>query len=289
MTEYYETTYDLVSKKNADLEAILFGYEDCKPSHAYGPTLRPYHLFHFVTEGEGMLQIDSRNFRVSAGDAFLIPAEQMSYYQASATDPWSYSWVGITGLRALQYVRQILTITPEHFVIRGLQTEKYAVPIRKAAEMKGTCAGNYFHSEMVLYELFSYFATDLPGLENVDTAPSLASQIKFFLDAKYMERLRIESLAEHFGVHPNHFSRLFREAYGMSPKQYLQKMKLEKAAMMLETTDMPVALISESLGFDDQHAFSKTFKKYWEISPRDFRQKRRDCKDRRIIPETNRR
>ena len=75
----------------------------------------------------------------------------------------------------------------------------------------------------------------------------------------------------------------------MSPKQYLQKMKLEKAAMMLETTDMPVALISESLGFDDQHAFSKTFKKYWEISPRDFRQKRRDCKDRRIIPETNRR
>ena len=76
MTEYYETTYDLVSKKNADLEAILFGYEDCKPSHAYGPTLRPYHLFHFVTEGEGMLQIDSRNFRVSGGDAFLIPAEQ---------------------------------------------------------------------------------------------------------------------------------------------------------------------------------------------------------------------
>ena len=118
----------------------------------------------------------------------------------------------------------------------------------------------------------------------METAPSLASQIKFFLDAKYMERLRIESLAEHFGVHPNHFSRLFREAYGMSPKQYLQKMKLEKAAMMLETTDMPVALISESLGFEDQHAFSKSFKKYWDISPREFRQLRKDGKRQKNHP-----
>ena len=183
--------------------------------------------------------------------------------------------MGITGLRAAQYVRQILSVTPEHFVIRGLQADKYAAPIRKAAEMKGASAGNYFYAEMVLYELFSYFASDLPGLETAESQPSLASQIKFFLDTKYMENLRIESLAEHFGVHPNHFSRLFREAYGMSPKQYLQKMKMEKSAMMLETTDMPIALVSESLGFEDQHGFSKSFKKYWGTSPRAFRQRRR--------------
>lgn len=267
MIEFYETTYDLASKKNADMEAILFGKEDCAPSHAYGPTLRPYHLFHFVTGGRGVLQIDGCAFELGEGDAFLIPAEKMSYYEASATEPWSYSWTGLTGLRAAQYIRQIMAVTPERYVLRGLDTKKYAASIDKAASLHGTSAGNYFCAEIVLYELFSFFASDLPELNGGSYTPSLAAQVKFYLDAKYTEKLRIDDLADRFGVHPNHLSRAFRERYGVSPKQYLQALKLEKASLMLTSTDTPVALIAESLGFDDQHAFSKLFKKYWGVSP----------------------
>ena len=165
MIEFYETTYDLASKKNADMEAILFGKEDCAPSHAYGPTLRPYHLFHFVTGGQGMLQIEGATFQLNAGDIFLIPAEQMAYYEASAADPWSYSWAGLTGLRAEQYIRQIMAVVPERYVLRGLDTKKYAASIDKAASLQGTSMGNYFCAEIVLYELFSYFASDLPALQ----------------------------------------------------------------------------------------------------------------------------
>ena len=271
MIEFYETTYDLASKKNADMEAILFGKEDCAPSHAYGPTLRSYHLFHFVTGGHGILQIDGETFELGTGDAFLIPAEQMSYYEASATEPWSYFWVGLTGLRATQYIRQIMAVVPERYVIRGLDTQKYAASIDKAASLQGTSAGNYFRAELVLYELFFYFSSDLPELNGSEHTPSLAARVKFYLDAKYTEKLRIDELSAQFGVHPNHLSRAFRERYDVSPKQYLQTLKLEKAALMLRTTDTSVALIAESLGFDDQHAFSKLFKKYWGVSPMVYR------------------
>lgn len=267
MIEFYETTYDLASKKNADMEAILFGKEDCAPYHAYGPTLRPYHLFHFVTKGRGILQIGGDTFELGAGDAFLIPAEQMSYYEASATEPWSYSWAGLIGLRATQYVRQIMAVAPERYVLRGLDTKKYAVSIDKAASLQGMSAGNYFRAEITLYELFSYFSADLPELNGGEYTPSLAARVKFYLDAKYAEKLRIDELAIRFGVHPNHLSRAFREQYAVSPKQYLQALKLEKAALMLTSTDASVALIAESLGFDDQHAFSKLFKKYRGVSP----------------------
>ena len=271
MIEFYETTYDLASKKNADMEAILFGKEDCAPCHAYGPTLRPYHLFHFVTGGQGILRVDGATFQLNAGDIFLIPAEQMAYYEASETDPWSYSWAGLTGLRAEQYIRQIMAVVPERYVIRKLDTNKYAASIDKAASLQGTNAGNYFCAEIVLYELFSYFAADLPALNSGEHTPTLAGRVKFYLDAKYTEKLRIDELAAVFGVHPNHLSRAFRERYDVSPKKYLQTLKLEKAASMLTTTDTPVALIAESLGFDDQHAFSKLFKKYWGVSPMAYR------------------
>ncbi|MBQ7492400.1 MAG: helix-turn-helix transcriptional regulator, partial [Clostridia bacterium] len=151
--------------------------------------------------------------------------------------------------------------------LRGLMWEKYAAPINRAARLRGTNAANHFHATQVLYELFSYLAADLPGFDDVSRAPSLAAELKFYLDAKYMEKLRMEQLAERFGVHPNHLSRVFREAYHMAPKQYLQRLKLEKAARMLASSDVPVALVAESLGFEDQHAFSRAFKKYWGVSP----------------------
>ena len=271
MIEFYETTYDLAAKKNADMEAVLFGREDCAPSHAYGPTLRPYHLFHFVTRGSGMLRIDGRTFSIAAGDVFLIPAEQMSYYEASAADPWSYSWAGLAGLRATQYIQQIMAAVPEQYVLRGLDTKKYAASIDRAAALQGASAANYFCAEITLYELFSYFASDLPTLSASGYAPSLAARVKFYLDAKYTEKLRIDALAERFGVHPNHLSRAFQEAYHISPKRYLQTLKLEKAAQMLAATNSPVALIAESIGFEDQHAFSKVFKKHHGISPMEYR------------------
>lgn len=271
MVEFYETTYDLTSKQNADMEGILFGQEDCAPRHSYGPTLRPYHLFHFVTRGQGSLQIDGVSYEIGAGDAFLIPAEQMAYYEASAREPWSYSWAGLTGLRAAQYIRQILAAAPERYVLRGLDTKKYAASIRKAAYLKGTSASNYFQSEIVLYELFAYLTEDLTALGRADEAPPLAARIKFYLDAKCTENLRLSEVAARFHIHPNHLSRVFHAQYGVSPKKYLLGLKLDRAENMLRTTALPVTLISASLGFEDQHTFSKLFKKERGVSPTDYR------------------
>lgn len=50
------------------------------------------------------------------------------------------------------------------------------------------------------------------------------------------------------------------------------KSRCKKAAQLL-TTDSPVALIGESMGFEDQHVFSRAFKKNWGVSPALYRKK----------------
>ena len=273
MIEFYETTYALENKQASDMEAILFGQEDCAPSHGYGPTLRPYHLLHFVTRGEGFLEIDGVHYSLGPGDAFLIPAEQVAYYEASAREPWSYSWAGFTGVRAAQHVRQILSALPERYVLRGLDTQKYAASIHKAAVLTGSSPKNYYLSEIALYELFSFLAEDLSLAGYADETPALASRIKFYLDAKFAENLQLSQVAALFHIHPNHLSRVFHGQYGVSPKKYLMKLKLDRAETMLRATDMPVALVSTSLGFEDQHAFSKVFKKERGVSPTEYRKR----------------
>ena len=271
MIEFYETSYDMASKRNADMEPILFGHEDCCPSHAYGPTVRPYHLFHFITRGRGLLTIDGSTFQLGEGDAFLIPADLSSYYEASRDDPWSYFWMGITGIRSTQYVRQILDLVPERYVLRGIDTRPYAEAISRVSGLSGTNAANYFQAKLAMDDVFFHLTLDVPELLSARYSPSLATRAKAYLEARYSEKLSIHEVASVFAVHPNHLSRVFQNEYQCSPKQYLMGLKLEKARQMLTETDLPVTYIASLLGFEDHRAFSRSFKKYIGLPPSYFR------------------
>ena len=89
----------------------------------------------------------------------------------------------------------------------------------------------------------------------------IADEIKFHLDMHYSDKLKLKEVARKFGVHPNYLTRIFREKYDIAPKQYLLHLKLEKACQLLRSTDLRVATIAGSMGFDDAMAFSKLFKK----------------------------
>ena len=87
VSEFIESYIDLNAKHHADLEVVLLGYEECEPGHYFGPIMRPYHLLHFVTEGEGLLRLDGQEFHLQKGDIFFIPEDKIAFYQASQTDP----------------------------------------------------------------------------------------------------------------------------------------------------------------------------------------------------------
>ena len=113
MIEYKETKHSLVYKANSDLSLYSAGYEECTPGYSYGPTLRSYQLIHFVLNGEGVFRINEHVFHLKAGDAFLIPAGKITYYEASKTNPWSYAWISFIGISSESYLYQIMTSTED--------------------------------------------------------------------------------------------------------------------------------------------------------------------------------
>ncbi len=100
---------------------------------------------------------------------------------------------------------------------------------------------------------------------------SIIDEIKFYFDINYAENLKLKDVADYFGIHQNYLTRAFHEKFGISPKKYLLQLKFKKAARLLATTQLPVSIISNSLGFEDQLAFSRTFKKFYNVSPTDYR------------------
>lgn len=68
-----------------------------------------------------------------------------------------------------------------------------------------------------------------------------------------------------------HFLRLFRSAIGLSPHQYIQQMRLEKARSLLSDSSMPVAELADLLGFANSQSFSRLFFQRMGVYPSQYR------------------
>jgi AraC-like DNA-binding protein len=77
----------------------------------------------------------------------------------------------------------------------------------------------------------------------------------------------IESLAEHAGYSPAHFSRVFKTVMGVSPQQHLMQARIDRATQLLLETDWSINRIAQVLGYNDVFFFSRQFKRVTGKTP----------------------
>jgi AraC-like DNA-binding protein len=85
--------------------------------------------------------------------------------------------------------------------------------------------------------------------------------------------LNVDTIAAQFGIGRTNFYRKVRELTGISPNDYLRKYRMERAAELLRTTELPVSEVCVQVGIPDAQYFSKVFKVYFELTPTAYREK----------------
>jgi len=85
-------------------------------------------------------------------------------------------------------------------------------------------------------------------------------------------QMTIRELAKIVHLNPTYFSNLFSKLMGISPIQYINKRRVEKAQSLLLTTDATLYTIAQKVGFLDEYYFSRIFKKITGIAPQHYRQ-----------------
>lgn len=109
-----------------------------------------------------------------------------------------------------------------------------------------------------------------PG-ERLQTSQSL-HWILSYLSLHLAEPISVAELASYAHLSPSHFSRLFRQQFGLAPHQYLLHLRLQHAQSLLLETHLALSQIVEYCGFADVHHFSKVFRKHVGCSPGAYRQ-----------------
>ncbi|MGD9734499.1 MAG: helix-turn-helix domain-containing protein [Solirubrobacterales bacterium] len=90
-------------------------------------------------------------------------------------------------------------------------------------------------------------------------------------DHRYAEQIDVDDMAAAAGLSRAHFSREFKQAFGVSPHAYLLTRRLERAAALLRTTDRTVIEICLDVGLQSVGSFTTSFKRAYGRTPARYR------------------
>lgn len=99
----------------------------------------------------------------------------------------------------------------------------------------------------------------------------LIKKAMLYISEHFNTPLTLEEAAAHVHLHPSYFSTLFKSSTGSSFKEYLNMVRIEESKRLLSNTDYSIIDIAVAVGFEDQSYFSKVFKKYTGLTPKQFR------------------
>ena len=96
-------------------------------------------------------------------------------------------------------------------------------------------------------------------------------RITEYIDHHSSEPLKVVELAERCHMSYSHFAKSFHEVYGQSCKEYIALIRVAKAEEYLLFTDCDLSFISQETGFSDCSHLIKTFRKYKNVTPKQYR------------------
>ena len=103
-------------------------------------------------------------------------------------------------------------------------------------------------------------------------SPSVRN-VLIYIKHNLTENMTLNSLALECNVSPSYLSKLFNSEVGESIPNYINHLRADRAARLLETTDQSIKSICTQMGILDTNYFTKIFKRYYHLSPSEYRQK----------------
>ncbi|GAB1622125.1 helix-turn-helix domain-containing protein [Agarivorans albus] len=115
-----------------------------------------------------------------------------------------------------------------------------------------------------------YYQSFNPNFEHGDND---IIKVQHFIQSHYQQNINVALLCEQCFLTERTLLRRFVKATGLKPIQYLQKLRVQKACELLETSPQSTEAIAQQVGYEDAGAFRKVFIKIIGLSPRDFRRR----------------
>ena len=238
-----------------DINPLFIGEENCEPSHSFGPRICPYTLIHYVTSGSGTLECSGKMYTASAGQIFIIYANEIASYKAAEDSPWNYIWIAFDGLYADR--------------LKELGTSVINAPKEIFDTIHNMIYNKISDKNLAASLIYSLYSSLLP-VSSERKAMSYPSEVKKMIKLRYMDDISVADIARSLNIDKRYMSRIFKEKYGTTVIGYLVEVRIKKSCELLKQ-NYSVADTATIVGYTDSFNFSKMFKRVMGMSPLQYK------------------
>lgn len=259
-----------------------------------------YHELNFVIGGQGVVYIADRIFELSVGDFFVMPpGDRHGYYSCDKLSVYHIlihndflirrqdEFMPLPGYNSLFNIRpsiRIIAGIPGFLRLSGEDYERVFNRIEQTAmiamlpEISITDALR-IHSrteELIadLCEIYIKHSSHVNQTTKHAADERLITGFFEIISTRYGEPVNVELIADELHVSRAKLHEVFRDYLGITPNEYIINYRLEKAAELLEGSDMSVAEIAAECGFYDSSHLVKCMKQRKNLLPTEIRKRK---------------
>lgn len=219
------------------------------------------------------------NSPCTKGDICIVPAGHPFFWQWQRDD--HYIRIQINPQCFAQLAQEVTDLNADYikllpkFRVRHLQVEQISLMLLDEVKNGGSAGYVYVDAltNALCVQLLRNFSASQPQIASSEGGLSDRQilQIADYIHEHLAQEIKIAELAELTRMSHFHFSRLFKQAIGVSPHQYVVQQRLERAKHLLKTTELPVMEIAISCGFSSHSHLGKLIRQHTGLSPKAYR------------------
>jgi len=234
-----------------------------------------YAILQITLSGKGAIRFEDATYEVKQETGFLciVPGRHVYYFPDDA-DHWEFLYVVVRGNDAVQHWSYIIEKLGPVIDFRT-----YDKPLQMLSRFYAEIYNNPQMDKYIissrLYELLMDLHRMADGLEAVrkEQLPNPIASAVNLMQSRYATDISLDEIVGHVGLskYKYHFCRYFKKKTGLTPNQYLRKIRVEKAAWLLRHSSKTLDAIAKDTGFDNSNYFIKVFRSFVGVTPTDYR------------------
>jgi len=163
-------------------------------------------------------------------------------------------------LKAVRMLEELWIIVSRALYELGIQTSSYIFPQHESYDQIIVATRQHILESAELVQAW----------RNSHTRGYLL-KAKDYITEHFHQSITLEEVAEHVGLSPFHFSKLFKEKHGVNFIDYVTHLRIEQAKQEMLNTNKSLKEICFSIGYKDPNYFSRVFKKKTGVAPTAYR------------------
>ncbi|MDB6175743.1 MAG: lactose operon transcription activator [Chthoniobacteraceae bacterium] len=262
---------DLAPPPGRKLSVVCGGCERIRPDYRVERQTFPFFAIEFVAEGEGILELAGRQYRLKPGMAFAYGPGIPHIIRSDGTGrPMLKYYVDFTGTDAKAILEQSPLGAWEAVQV---SSPKEVIELLEMIQREGGSESSYgalICALLVPVVILKITERAVPCGTGELRSLATYQRVKQWIESHYKTINSIGQVAGACGVEPAYLSRLFQRFGHTTPYRFLMRLKMNRAAELLLDGGLMVKEVASELDFADAFHFSRAFKRIYGIPPERF-------------------